>query len=93
MGNPGTAACVICGNQYKVCLSCKEQIRPRPWKSITDTIDCYKIFLAITQYNNGYTSKEEAREQLESIKYDEDHLLESVRKKIKEIMSAHADHM
>lgn len=87
MSNQEKATCVVCGKQYKVCLSCKDQIRLKPWRSITDTIDCYKIFLAITQYNNGYISKDEAKKQLESIKFDEKDLSESTRNKVKEIMS------
>lgn len=87
MANQETATCVVCGRQYRACLSCKNQIRLKPWKSITDTMECYKIFLVITQYNNGYTSREEARKQLEAIPYNEDILSESVRNKIKEIMS------
>ncbi|MDE6530880.1 MAG: hypothetical protein K2K96_08910 [Lachnospiraceae bacterium] len=88
MANQETATCVVCGRQYRACLSCKNQINLKPWKSITDTMECYKIFLVITQYNNGYTSREEARKQLEAIPYNEDILSESVRNKIKEIMSA-----
>lgn len=87
MSNQEMATCVICGKQYKACLSCKDQIRLKPWRSITDTIDCYKIFLAITQYNNGYISKDEAKKQLEAIKFDEKDLSESVRNIVKEIMS------
>lgn len=87
MSNQEMATCVICGKKYKACLSCKDQIKIKPWKSITDTIDCYKIFLAITQWNNGYISKDEAKKQLESIKFNDKDLSESVRNKIKEIMS------
>lgn len=92
MGNQETAVCIVCGKRYQACLSCKDRIRQKPWKSITDTIDCYKIFLAITQYNNGYTTKEETIKHLEAIHYDEENLSESVRNRIKEIMSAPADH-
>ena len=92
MSNQETATCVTCGKQYKVSLSCKDQISLKPWRSITDTIDCYKIFLAISQYNNGYTTKDEAKKQLGSIKYDENELMEPVRNKIKEIMSMPAEH-
>lgn len=87
MSNQETATCVICGKKYKVCLSCKDQIKLKPWRSIADTIDCYKIFLAVTQYNNGYISKDEAKKQLETIKFNKNDLSESVRNKINEIMS------
>ena len=81
------AVCIICGRQYDVCLSCKDQDKIKPWRSITDFAVCYKIFLAITQYNNGYISKEEAKRQLEEFKFNKSDLKDSVRAKVDEIMS------
>ena len=42
----------------------------------------------LSQYNNGYIKKDEAKKQLEKIRYNESELRESVRETIKEIMSA-----
>lgn len=81
------STCVICGKQYKTCLSCQNEVSLKPWRTITDEISCYKIFLVLSQYNNGYIKKDEAKKQLEKIRYNEAELKESVRKTIKEIMS------
>lgn len=81
------STCVICGKQYKTCLSCQQEISLKPWRTITDEINCYKIFLVLSQYNNGYIKKDEAKKQLEKIRYNESELRESVRETIKEIMS------
>ena len=81
------STCIICGKQYKTCLSCQQEISLKPWRNITDEINCYKIFLVLSQYNNGYIKKDEAKKQLEKIRYNESELRESVRETIKEIMS------
>lgn len=87
MAKMNKATCVICGKNYDVCLSCKDQARIKPWRSIADSADCYKIFLVLTQYNNGYISKDEAKKQLGEIQYSIDTLKEDVRVKVIEIMS------
>ena len=80
------ATCVVCGKKYKACLSCKEQLKIRPWQHITDTAECYKIFLALSQYNNGYITKDEAKQELLQIKYDKSELYENIQKSIDKIM-------
>lgn len=87
MGKTMKATCVICGRQYDVCLSCKDQNKIKPWRSITDSVNCYKVFLVLTQLNNGYISKEEAKSQLEQITFNKNSLREDVRNKVDEIMS------
>lgn len=86
MSNSDMATCVICGKKYKTCLSCKDQDVIKPWRNITDSVEHYKIFLVISQYNNGYLKNDEAKKQLENIKFDIKELKESVQDKIKEIM-------
>lgn len=87
MNNSDMATCIICGKNYKACLSCKDQDVIKPWRNITDSVEHYKIFLVISQYNNGYLKKDEAKKQLENINFNEKELKESVQDKIKEIMS------
>ena len=84
--NKNTATCAVCGKPYKPCLSCRSQNRISYWRNIADSINCYKIFLAVSQYNNGYLSKAEAKEQLEASPFDENDLREPVRVKVAEIM-------
>ncbi len=65
MSNQNTNAnCSICGKPYRVCLTCAEQKTFKPWRTVTDTIDHYKIYLAI----HGYTvsnNKGKAKDDLE----------------------------
>lgn len=87
MGNIKKATCPICGNEYDLCLSCRKELSVNPWKEVADTPECYKLFLCLLQYNNGYTGKEEAKKQLETIKYDVDNLRDNIKDKIKEILA------
>ena len=87
MGNSETAVCIVCGKKYKPCLSCQNQMKLKPWRTIADTADCYKIFLALAQYQNGYLSKEEAGRQLAQISYNKDELSEPIRNQVREILA------
>lgn len=80
-----TAVCVVCGKHYKTCLSCRNQ-KLKPWRNIADSINCYKIFLTLSQYNNHHISKDEAKRQLETISYNKNELKESVRDEITKII-------
>jgi hypothetical protein len=58
------AYCAICGKGYHVCNSCLEQKTFKPWRTIVDSIEHYKIYMAI----HGYTllkNKELAKQELE----------------------------
>ncbi len=88
MANQSTNAyCSICGKPYKVCRTCAEQKTFKPWRTVTDTIEHYKIYLAI----HGYTvsnNKERAMTELE--KCDLSGLKTfnpEIQKAIKEILS------
>lgn len=81
------ATCIICGKEYDACLSCKDKISLRPWKTVTDTIDCYKLFLILAQFNKGSLTKDVAKKQLSNIKYNLDELKEHDKKVVLEIMS------
>ena len=57
------AYCSICGAGYSVCNTCKEQKVFRAWRSVTDTIEHYKIYYAL----HGYTiskDREAAKNEL-----------------------------
>lgn len=86
MRRADTATCSICGKEYKACLSCRNQDAIKPWRNIADAVDCYKIFLVISQYNNGYLSKDDAKKQLEQVSFDKKSLRKSVQAKIDEIL-------
>lgn len=57
------AKCTICGKAYHKCNSCSDS-KMKPWRSIVDTINHYKIYLIIADYTNKKISKEKAKELL-----------------------------
>lgn len=57
------AYCKICGEGYHVCNSCLEQNTFKPWRTIVDTVEHYKIYLAIHHYTIT-KDKETAKEYL-----------------------------
>lgn len=63
--NTINAHCSICGAGYHVCRSCLDQKSFKPWRTVTDSIEHYQIYMAI----HGYTiskDKEKAREELQN---------------------------
>lgn len=60
------ATCAICGEKYHVCATCKSVKTLKPWRTITDTIDCYKIYMIIHDFENGIITKENARKMLDA---------------------------
>lgn len=58
------AYCSICGKGYHICNSCQEQKTLRPWRTITDTIEHYKIYMAIHSYTLT-KNKENAKQLLQ----------------------------
>jgi len=81
------AYCAICGAGYHICNSCLEQKTFKPWRTITDTIEHYKIYLAI----HGYTiskDKEKAKAELQDCNLSGlDNFNPEIKAKIKEIMT------
>lgn len=56
--------CSICGAPYRICNSCLQNKSFQSWRTIADTIDHYKIFMAL----HGYTlsgDRETARQELQ----------------------------
>lgn len=60
------ATCAICNTKYHICGTCKNAKATKPWRAVTDTIDCYKIYLIVHQYTNGAITKGTAQQQLEN---------------------------
>lgn len=81
------AYCAICGQGYHICNSCLEQKTIKPWRTVTDTIEHYKIYLAI----HGYTvskDKEKAKSELQNCNLDDLHNFKSeIKNVINEIMT------
>lgn len=64
MAEQPNAICDICGKPYVVCATCRETISYKPWRTICDTAEHYKIYMIIHQYKNKVISKDEAKEML-----------------------------
>lgn len=81
------AKCSICNRDYEICLACKNEKKFKPWRTVTDTIEHYKIYMAI----HGYTitkNKEQAKTELQNCNLsDIDSFKPEIKSVIKEIMS------
>ena len=85
MGN-NNATCSICGKPYRKCMSCQDS-KIKPWHSIVDTYEHYKIFITIRDYNNGYIDKSEAKSQLAKLDLTGlDDFVVEIKDKINEIL-------
>jgi hypothetical protein len=81
------AYCDICGRGYEMCHTCRETKTYKPWRTITDTMEHYKIYSAISDYNNGYNDKNKAKEQLSKLDLSElNDFVPAIKKVIEEIM-------
>ncbi len=83
------AYCSVCGKGYHICNSCLEQKSLKPWRTITDTIEHYKIYMAI----HGYTlskNKEIAKQELQNCDLSGlENFNPEIKAVIKEIMTEH----
>ena len=79
--------CVVCGIGYHACDSCNEIKSFTPWRSLTDTIEHYKLFLILKDYNNKLIDKKEARRLLSNIDLSEkDSFKDSSKKVLEDIL-------
>ncbi len=86
MSANNNAVCSICGKPYHVCASCLEQKAFRPWRTVTDTMAHYKIYLAIHEYTVS-GDKSQARKQLQSCDLSEiRHFLPEIKSAIQTIL-------
>lgn len=81
------ATCSICGKKYHVCLSCQQEKTFKPWRTVVDTVDHYKIYMAV----HGYTitkDKEMAKKALSVCDLSElDSFADNIKKAINEILA------
>lgn len=65
MAEINNAHCSICGKPYQLCNSCGNEKVLKPWRSVTDCIEHYKIYLAIHGYSLS-KNKASAKKELEN---------------------------
>lgn len=92
MSEKNNSKCVVCGKGYYLCMSCKDKIKLRPYRVLTDTSEHYKIFQIIKAYNEGIYNKKDAQKALSNIDVsDKDTYVESVRKTLDKILTDDKD--
>lgn len=77
------AVCSICGKSYHLCLSCSDAMKLHPWKTYTDTQECFKVFQVVRGFSTGVYTKDEAKEKLQNVDLKD---IDSFRPHIKEIV-------
>lgn len=60
------ATCEICGKEYVMCQTCSGIETFKPWRTVTDSMEHYKIYFTIWAYKNGMATKEQAKNELEN---------------------------
>lgn len=71
MAEKNNAKCSICGNDYHMCLSCKDAMSAHPWKIHCCTSEHYKVFQIIRGLNTGVYTKDEVREKLQNVNLED----------------------
>ena len=87
MAEKNNAVCSICGKGYHVCLSCADAMKVQPWKSFTDTSECFKVFQVVRGFSTGVYTKDEAKEKLQNVDLkDVDSFRPHIKKIVKDIL-------
>lgn len=59
-----TQKCFCCGKEYEVCPHCPTDYGFSPWRSMHCSIDHFKIFEIVREYQNGALTRDEALDRL-----------------------------
>lgn len=87
MGQRKNGVCDICGREYDICKTCQGIESFKPWRTVVDTLDHYRIYLVLSEYTNTH-NKEKARHDLEYCDLsDKDTFTESTKRAISEILT------
>lgn len=90
MSEKYNATCAICGQPYKICRTCQEIKSFTPWRTITDTLQHYSLFLVLSEYSRT-KDKTKAKDELSKCDLSEKELFkDSVKNMIDEIMKEDA---
>lgn len=81
--------CVVCGRGYHACDACDKTKSFTSWRSLTDSMEHFKIFTVLRNYNNKLIDKEEAKRLLSDIDLsDKDSYKDSAKRLLDEILNS-----
>ncbi len=87
MALENNATCNICGKKYHMCRTCQGIKSFQPWRTVTDTLPHYMIYLVLSEYTKT-KDKVSAREELLKCDLSElDSFNENIRNTINDILS------
>lgn len=62
-----THRCIICGTRYHSCDTCERIRTYTPWRTICDSFEHYKIYIALRAYEEGFETKDQIRAALDNL--------------------------
>ena len=86
MSEKYNATCAICGQPYKICRTCQEIKSFTPWRTITDTLQHYTLFLVLSEYSRIKDKVKAKDELLKCDLSEKESFKDSVKNMIDEIM-------
>ena len=86
MSEKYNATCAICGKPYKICRTCQEIKSFTPWRTITDTLQHYMLFLVLSEYSRIKDKVKAKDELLKCDLSEKESFKDSVKNMIDEIM-------
>lgn len=83
MAKKNNATCSICGNDYHLCLSCKDSMKLHPYKIYCCSPSHFKVFQIVRGISTGVYTKDEAKKKLKNVDLSDS---ESFRPHIRDII-------